>query len=219
MTFTIVARDATTGAFGIATATGSIAVGAHVPHCRFGVGAILTQGHSTNVLYGRHGMPLLARGDPAASVVSSLVEVDRGKDYRQMAVMDTRGESCCWTGSQNGDYKHHHAVQNLIVAGNLLAGPEVLEAMISAAAAAADAAPGAKLLAALAAGQAAGGDSRGTRSAALLVDDGAGAPLDLRVDYHERPIEALADLYEKASDKDYHEFLQRLPDEQNPDRY
>jgi len=219
MTFTIIARDADTGTIGVATATGNIAVGAQVPHCQFGVGAILTQGHSTNVLYARTGMPLLARGDPAAAVTRTLLDADNGKDYRQMAVMDARGQSCGWTGSLNGEYKQHHATENLVVAGNLLVGPEVLEAMISTARSTAGVPLCARLLAALAAGQSAGGDRRDICSAALLVDAGAGARLDIRIDYHEKPIEALVDLHERASEKDYRDFLKRLPDERDPHRY
>ena len=201
MTFTIIAQDPQTQALGVATATGSIAVGAQVPHCRFGVGAIATQGFSTNVLFARRGLPLLARGDSAPDVVRALTAEDEG---------DTAG----WTGAANSDYKDHRAEKGLIVAGNILAGPQVLDAMLAAFHGGGETGDlAARLLAALAAGEAAGGDSRGTCSAALLVDGGNGAALNLRVDYDADPVAALQALHERSKDQVYRDFLQRLPSE------
>ncbi|MGF1631771.1 MAG: DUF1028 domain-containing protein [Kiloniellaceae bacterium] len=219
MTFTVIGRDPDSGAIGVATATGSIAVGAQVPHCRFGVGAVATQGYSTNVLFARRGLPLLAHGQSAAAALRDLIAEDSGRDFRQLAVMDGRGETAGWTGKANSDCKGHHEAADLIVAGNILKGPEVLAAMTAAYQAAAGAELAERLLAALAAGEAAGGDSRGTCSAALLVDGGSGAALNLRVDYDNQPVAALQDLYERSLDQDYRDFLQRLPDERDPHRY
>ncbi len=223
MTFTIIGRDPENGAIGVATATGSIAVGAQVPHCRFGVGAVATQGWSTNVLFARRGLPLLAKGQSASHVMRTLVAEDEGRDFRQLAVMDREGATAGWTGASNSDFKGHLEGSNFIVAGNILAGAEVLEAMAAAYRAATenDLAQdlAGRLLAALSAGQAAGGDSRGTRSAALLVDGGSGAALNLRIDYDEAPVAALAALHERSKDAVYRDFLKRLPDEQDPSRY
>jgi uncharacterized Ntn-hydrolase superfamily protein len=223
MTFTIIGRDPENGAIGVATATGSIAVGAQVPHCRFGVGAVATQGWTTNVLFARRGLPLLAKGQSASHVMRTLVAEDEGRDFRQLAVMDRDGATAGWTGTSNSDFKGHLEGDNVIVAGNILAGPEELEAMSAAyrAAATQDLAQdlAGRLLAALTAGQAAGGDSRGTRSAALLVDSGSGAALNLRIDYDEAPVAALAALHERSKDAVYRDFLKRLPDEQDPSRH
>jgi uncharacterized Ntn-hydrolase superfamily protein len=219
MTFTVIGRNPECGTIGVATATGSIAVGAQVPHCRFGVGAVATQGYSTNVLFARRGLPLLGRGQTAAAVLRDLIAEDSGRDFRQLAVMDGRGDTAGWTGEANSDFKAHREAENLIVAGNILKGPEVLAAMTAAYSAAAGADLAERLLAALAAGEAAGGDSRGTCSAALLVDGGNGAALNLRVDYGKHPVAALHDLHERSKDRDYRDFLQRLPDEQDPNRY
>jgi uncharacterized Ntn-hydrolase superfamily protein len=226
MTFTIIGRDPENGAIGVATATGSIAVGAQVPHCRFGVGAVATQGWTTNVLFARRGLPLLAKGQSASHVMRTLVAEDEGRDFRQLAVMDRDGATAGWTGTANTDFKGHLEGDNVIVAGNILTGPEVLEAMAAAYRAATDKglAPdltqdlAGRLLAALTAGQAAGGDNRGTRSAALLVDSGSGAALNLRIDYDEAPVAALAALHERSKDAVYRDFLKRLPDEQDPSR-
>lgn len=219
MTFTIIGRDAESGAIGVATATGSIAVGAQVPHCRFGAGAVATQGYSTNVLFARHGLPLLARGQPAAQVLRSLVTEDAGRDYRQLAVMDGSGATAAWTGSANSDFKGQLEAPDVVVVGNLLSKPGVLPAMLAAYRAAPERELAERLLAALAAGEAAGGDSRGTRSAALLCDTGAGAALNLRIDYSEAPVTALQALHERSRDREYRDFLRRLPDEQDPARH
>jgi uncharacterized Ntn-hydrolase superfamily protein len=219
MTFTIIGRDPENGAFGVATATGSIAVGAQVPHCRFGVGAIATQGHSTNVLFARRGLPLLAQGRRAPSVLRALLAEDDGRDFRQVAVMDATGATAVWTGAANGDFKGHQEGANFIVAGNILTGPGVLAAMAAAFADTAGENLAVRLLAALRAGEAAGGDSRGTCSAALLLDGGSGAALNLRIDYDPAPVVALEALHERSKDQVYRDFLKRLPDEQDPGRY
>jgi uncharacterized Ntn-hydrolase superfamily protein len=219
MTFTIIARDPDSGAIGVATATGSIAVGAQVPHCRHGVGAIATQGYSTNVLFARRGLPMLAGGQSAAEVAKTLVAEDNGRDYRQMAVMDGKGNTAAWTGEANSDSKGQLEASNLVVAGNTLSNAGVLDAMTAAYAASAGEDLATRLLGALAAGEAAGGDSRGTCSAALLLDCGKGAALNLRVDYDEAPVAALQALQLRAQDEEYRYFLLRLPDEQDPSRY
>lgn len=219
MTFTIIGRDPESGALGVATATGSIAVGAQVPHCRFGVGAVATQGYSTNVLFARRGLPLLAAERTAPQVLRALVDEDAGREFRQLAVMDRQGRTAAWTGAENSGFRGHQEDENLIVAGNILRGPDVLEAMAAAYRNAAGRELAERLLAALAGGEAAGGDSRGTCSAALLVDSGAGAALNLRIDYSGAPIAALQDLHERSKDREYRDFLKRLPDEQAPSRY
>ena len=219
MTFTVIGRDPQSGAIGVATATGSLAVGAQVPHCRFGVGAVATQGYSTNVLFARRGLPLLARGQSAAQVLRSLVTEDAGRDYRQLAVMDSKGATAAWTGGANSDFKGQAEAPGVIAVGNILAGPAVLDGMLAAYRAAAAGELVERLLAALAAGEAAGGDSRGTCSAALLLDAGAGAALNLRIDYSEAPVAALQALHERSRDREYRDFLRRLPDEQDPARH
>lgn len=218
MTFTIIGRDPGSGAIGVATATGSIAVGAQVPHCRFGVGAVATQGYSTNVLFARRGLPRLAQGESAPQVLRALVAEDPGRDFRQLAVMDRSGGTAGWTGDGNSEVKGVREGDNWIVAGNILTGTAVLDAMARVYAAESAKPLAERLLEALAAGEAAGGDSRGTCSAALLVDSGQGAALNLRVDYDPHPITGLQALYERSKDPVYREFLERLPDEQDPGR-
>ncbi len=219
MTFSIVGRDEKTGCLGIATATGLIAVGAQVPHYAHRLGAIITQGHSTNTLFAQDGLPLLQQGLSAEEVVEAVVTRDEGRDYRQMAVMDANGRTACWTGCRNDDYKSHHNRDNLIIAGNLLKGPAVLETMRSAFENCLTRDMGERLITVLQAGQEAGGDVRGVCSAALVLDDGDGTALNLRIDYSQTPIGDLRRLYERSKDDNYRAFLKRLPDRDHPHRY
>lgn len=212
MTFSIVARERESGWLGVATATGNVAVGAQVPHARFGIGALASQGFSTNPNYAKLALALLARATPAEEVVAALTSGDSGRGHRQVIVLDAEGRSAGFTGAENFGAKGHLCLEDVALAGNYMAGEAVLAKMR----AAYEGAPretgfGARLLAALAAGQAAGGDIRGTASAALMIDSGGPVPLDLRIDFAEAPVEALVALYARALDPDYQAFLARLP--------
>ena len=196
MTFSIVARDPGAGDLGVAVASKFLAVGSVVPWARAGVGAVPTQAFA-NVGYGPDGLALLDGGLDAASALDRLTGADGGRASRQAGIVDARGgaatftgEAClAWAGGRTGD--------GMAVQGNILAGPEVVDAMLAAFTAASGPLPD-RLLAALAAGDAAGGDRRGRQSAALLVvraDAGyAGGNdrwLDLRVDDHPDPVAEL----------------------------
>ena len=90
MTFSIVARDAATGAFGIAVATRFFAVGSLCPHAEGGVGALATQA-LINPLYGHDGLAMLRLGMPAQQVLQALVDADPGRDARQLHLQDAKG--------------------------------------------------------------------------------------------------------------------------------
>ncbi len=198
-TFSIVARDPQTGDYGVAVQSRYFAVGDVVPHARAKVGAVATQARG-NLLYGPHGLALLEKGLPAETVIERLLAPDALRDERQVGVVDQAGRAAshtgdkclAWAGGRTGD---SYAVQ-----GNLLAGPQVVDAIATAF----EAAPGdfaTRLVYALAAGQAAGGDARGRQSAALLVVREKGGYLgltdryiDLHVEDHPTPIRELARL-------------------------
>jgi uncharacterized Ntn-hydrolase superfamily protein len=201
MTWSIVARDGRTGAFGVAIATRFFAVGALCPHVESGVGGLATQA-LVNPLYGPQGLALLRAGVPAAEIVQRLTTPDEGRDFRQLHVIDAKGGLAQHTGSKCVDWCGHVAHKNFSVAGNMLAGARVVEDT-AAAFAANSALPFAeRLIAAMEAGDAAGGDKRGRQSAALLVHSTEDyADLDLRVDDHEFPLVELKRLYEKAHER------------------
>src|SRR5262245_27084316 len=168
MTWSIIARDKATGSFGIAVATKFFAAGARVPFIAPGVGAIATQA-LVNPFYGTNGLRLLRDGMTADAVVTALVAADDGRDHRQTHIMDASGRIAAHTGAACIDWAGHLVGDGFSVAGNMLAGAQVLDET-----AAAYVASGAmpfprRMITAMLAGEAAGGDRRGKQSAALLI--------------------------------------------------
>lgn len=216
MTFSIVARsgepDAAEASWGVAVASKFLAVGSAVPAAVAGVGAIATQAHA-NVAYKGLALAHLDDGATASVALQRLLEEDEGRDHRQVGIVDVDGNAASHTGPACLDWAGSVTGDGYAIQGNILTGPEVVEAMEAAWLASDPAAPLARrLMAALAAGDAAGGDSRGRQSAALLVvREGAGydgnddIAVDLRVDDHTAPIPELErlldlnDLYLTAS--------------------
>lgn len=191
MTWSIIARDEASGRIGIAVATCAFAVGARVPHIRTGIGAIATQA-TTNVLFGRRGLSLLAAGLSADDCVRRLLADDEGREHRQIHVMDGAGALAARTGQACVPWCGHRVEATFSVAGNMLAGSEVIAATAEIYMANAALPFARRLLAAMDAGEAAGGDKRGRQSAALLIHDGEEhAALDLRVDDHDKPLAEL----------------------------
>ncbi len=191
MTWSLVGRDPATGAFGVCVATRAFAVGARVPHVASGVGAIATQAN-TNALYGTRGLALLRAGTPARDIVRILTEADAGRDHRQLHVQDATGGIAAHTGASCVDWCGHLVRDAFSVAGNMLAGPQVIEETARFYEAHASLPFPRRLIGALRAGEAVGGDKRGKQSAALRIYSTEDYPdFDLRVDDH---AEALADL-------------------------
>ena len=196
MTFSIVARDPGTGDLGVAVASKFLAVGSVVPWARAGVGAIATQALA-NVAFGPDGLAALAGGDAAESVLSALTDADEGRADRQVGVVDAAGRASTFTGTGCLTWAGGRTGDGVAVQGNILTGPEVVEAVLDVYSGSAAPFPD-RLLEALLAGDRAGGDARGRQSAALLVvRDGAGYGgandrwLDLRVDDHPDPVPEL----------------------------
>lgn len=219
MTYSIIARDRHTGALGVATATGSVAVGGFVPHVRFGVGAIATQGAFTNWLYGEQGLALLSEGLSADAVAEQLVQRDQGRNERQLIVLDAQGRTAAHTGTSNLTEKRHFCGDHFAVAGNMLQSEQIVEVMREAYEARPDAPLHERLLAAMSAGESYGGDYRGTHSAALKVQYPDKPPVDLRVDWAEdRCIDQLWTLYEKTQSHAFQAFLAGVPTYDEPTR-
>lgn len=211
MTFSIVAHDPLTGAVGVATATGGPMVGSLVPHAAPGLGAIATQGY-TNPLYGFDGLAGLAAGHAAADVAAMLVAVDDGRDKRQVIIIDAEGRTAGWTGPDLTPVTGMILDDGVAVAGNLLASDEVPEAMHAAYLRATDLPLERRLMAALAAGQRAGGDARGTQSAALRTYLDQPYPrYDMRIDHADDPIAALEALFLHITESGYADFADELP--------
>lgn len=198
-TFSIVARDPDNGDLGVAVQSKYFAVGNVVPHARADAGAIATQAMG-NIYYGYEGLTLLEAGAPADKVLESLLAKDAKREFRQVGMVDQQGLAVTFTGSETLPWSGGKVGDGYAVQGNLLAGPEVVNAM----AAAFESATGElaeRLLVALAAGQSAGGDSRGRQSAALLVVrpragymEANDRLVDLDVEDHPVPIKELTRL-------------------------
>jgi len=209
VTWSIVARDAQ-GHFGVAIASRFFAVGALCVHTRRGVGALSTQA-LMNPLYGPAGLALLAQGHAPAAVVAALIATDAGQAQRQLHVLGARGAGAAHTGVSCIDWCGHALHEDFSIAGNMLAGPDVIEATAEAYRAAAGRPLAERLLAALAAGEAAGGDKRGKQSAALRIHGDEDHPaLDLRVDDHAEPVQELHRLYDVSLQR-FQPFMACLP--------
>ena len=198
MTFSIIAYDEKTGQVGIAVASKSFAAGARVPFIRTGVGAIASQAR-VNHLYGPRGLALLAAGASAADTVRLLIAADEDQDIRQLHVMDRMGRFAAHTGAECLEWCGHLVMPRFSLAGNILAGANVLETMAAAYEAAPEQTLARRLIGALKAGEQAGGDKRGRQSASLLVHgDKEWSLIDIRVDDHADPLAELERLEQAA---------------------
>ena len=215
MTWSILARDAATGAFGVAVTTKFFAVGAGCPHAMSDAGALATQA-LINPTLGPRGLRLLAERVPAAAIVETLLASDQGRETRQLHVLDAAGRAAAHTGRDCVGWCGHLIRTGFSVAGNMLAGPKVIEDTADAYEAGAHLPFAERLIGALDAGQAAGGDKRGKQSAALKIYAGEEYPwLDIRVDDHAEPLVELRRLYEEARRR-YLVFHRFLPTRNDP---
>ncbi|MBW8267920.1 DUF1028 domain-containing protein [Caldovatus aquaticus] len=191
MTWSIVAHDPASGAFAVAVTTCNLAVGASCPFVRAGVGAGSTQSF-TNRYLGPAILDALARGLPPAAAIEGALAGDAGRGIRQVHCVDRHGRAAAFTGANCVPWCGERTGEGFSVAGNMLAGPAVLEATFATFAARTDLPLPERLLAALDAGQEAGGDRRGRQSAAMVMTTTEDFPdLDLRVDDHPEPLAEL----------------------------
>jgi uncharacterized Ntn-hydrolase superfamily protein len=168
-TFSIVGIDPANGDLGVAVASRYFSVGSVVPWAMAGVGAVATQAN-VNVGYGQQAIDLLRLGMTAEQVLAKLQTDDTfpGKDGRQLAIVDAHGNIAAYTGPKANTWAGDRQGKTWSAQGNILVGPQVVEAMGKAF----EATQGElaeKLYAALKAGDDAGGDSRGHQSASMLV--------------------------------------------------
>lgn len=205
MTFSIVARDAASGQFGVAISSSSPAVAARCAYVRAGVGAVATQ-NVTNPALGPLVLDQLADGAGTAAAVASALATDAFPEFRQVLAIDPSGVVEVHTGERVlGEWATAHGV-DCVAGGNLLADTGVPAAMVAAFEAAAGPL-GDRLIAALRGGVAAGGEAGPVHSAGMTIADRQSWPyVDLRVDWLAQgdPIEALAmawDVYAPQADQ------------------
>jgi len=195
MTWSILARDAATGEVGAAVASRFLAAGALCPRVEGGVGAACTQA-LVNPFLAPDALARLRDGAAPDAVVAALMAADAGRESRQLHLLAADGSSAAHTGAGCVGWCGQLAGADVSVAGNMLAGPAVLQATRDAFLATAGLPLAERLMAAMDAGEAAGGDKRGRQSAAILVASTDPYPdLDLRVDDHPDPLAELRRLY------------------------
>ncbi|GGL61156.1 DUF1028 domain-containing protein [Halocalculus aciditolerans] len=200
MTFSVCFREETPDGpvFAAGAATDAPAVGALCPYATER-GVICTQSF-VNVRLGRRGIDLL--DDLSVSdAVEGLLAQDDHAELRQVHGLDARGDAFAYSGEGCDGWFGHRVEGDRTAAGNMLTGPETLDAAL-------DALDGDfddhvdRLLAALAAGKDAGGDKRGHSSAAVVVwAPKTEAYHDLRVDEHDAPIAELRGVYERTKER------------------
>ncbi|WP_229399937.1 DUF1028 domain-containing protein [Micromonospora okii] len=197
MTFSLVARSDDGRQHGVIVASRFLAAGALVPAAEADVGALATQAH-VNLAYRPQGLALLRTGVDADGVVAGLVAADAEREYRQLGVVGATGAGASWTGPACHPWAGGQAGDGWAAQGNILIGPQVIDAIRDAWLGGGALPFPERLLAALHAGDRAGGDRRGRQSAGLLVVERGGGYagtgdvlVDLRVDDHPDPVAEL----------------------------
>jgi uncharacterized Ntn-hydrolase superfamily protein len=198
VTYSIVGRDKASGELGVAVQSRAFGVGL-CAWARPGVGAIATQSF-TERSYGPLGLDLLDAGESPRDALAQLLEADEKRDFRQVAFLAADGSTAAHTGAACIPDCGDTARSDVSAQGNMLASPTVWPE----AADTFEATKGSlaeRLLAALDAAEAAGGDFRGSESAALLVVSGDPEEkpwqpvVDVRVENHDEPLRELRRLH------------------------
>lgn len=199
-TYSIVARDALTGEMAVGVQSHWFSVGTAVPWLEAGVGAVATQSF-VDKSYGPKALALLKKGYTAQQVLDSLTKVDDGRDVRQVAIIDNKGNVAVHTGAKCIQYASHITGNNFSVQSNMMLGNKVCESMKNAFEKSTGKPLAERVLLALEAAEKAGGDIRGKQSAALMVVSGKTVEIwnnktvDLRVDDSPLPLKELRRLY------------------------
>jgi uncharacterized Ntn-hydrolase superfamily protein len=198
MTFSISARCADTGMFGIAVSSSSPCVAARCAHARAGAGVVASQ-NITDPWLGPKGLDLMAEGLSASEALEQLKANAPHLEYRQLALVDRAGRTASFSGARTLGTHAVAEVQDAVAAGNLLASPEVPSAMVAAFAERAGQPLGDRVIGAMRAALEAGGEEGPVHSVGmLLVRDVPWPVADLRVDWTEGdPIAELDALWQR----------------------
>ena len=199
-TFSIVAKDSATGEMAVAVQSHWFGVGAEVPWAEAGIGAVATQSF-IDKSYGPNALTLLKKGFTAQQTLDSLTKADPGREVRQVAIIDNKGNVAAFTGKNCIQYAKHIKGVNFSVQSNMMLGDQVCEYMAAAFRASYGKPLAERVLLALEAGQKAGGDIRGMQAAAIVVVPGKiteswnNKTVDLRIDDAPDPLKELRRLY------------------------
>jgi len=195
-TYSIVARDKTTGEMAVGVQSHWFSVGTIVSWGKSGTGVVATQSF-VNPSFGPNGIKHMLEGKDAEETLNILIEGDEGRDFRQVAVLDVTGKVAAYTGKKCIISAHHITGDNYSVQANMMLNDQVVPAMEKAYKSAKDSFAD-RLLKTLEAAEEAGGDIRGRQSAAISIvkGDSSGRPwadkvIDLRVEDHQEPLQEL----------------------------
>lgn len=231
MTLSLIHVQPATGTVAALTATGGVAVGGYVHHAWRGLGACATQGLATHPWYPEGIRHALKQQHTAQDALEQVIQQDSGSSRRQCLVMDASGQAAVHSGHDNLAVVAAELRPTVAAAGNVLADTKVVETLLQTFLALTCSNPDEArdrgvtpryrdgyeahlletLIEALDAALQAGGDSRGTRSAALRIESFDAAPIDLRVDWAEEPAEALRALARRVRAPEFAAFLASLP--------
>ena len=215
MTWSILFHERDSGRIAIAVATKFFAVGARVPFIEPLQGGLCTQA-LLNPLYGRDGLKLIRAGVGAEDIVRLLTDADAGRAHRQLHVLGADKRFAAYTGAECVPWCGHWTGDDFSVAGNMLAGPQVVLETVRYFRENDSMPLPRRLIGALKAGERAGGDKRGKQSAALVIYGAEEySELDLRVDDHVEPLLELARL-EAASRERWTSFRPFLATREKP---
>ena len=218
MTFSILARDKDTKEIGGAAATGSYCVGGWVLRGSLNAGLSASQGASASTLWGEQTLDFLESGLNARDAIYKVVNADAGKEHRQLSCMTLDGDTFSFTGNQNTSEYFHHVENNLVVAGNMLSSKNVISEMVSYFK---DSSGNlaSRLVETLKKGEEAGSDIRGLKSSSLLVLHENKAPLTLRIDSSDKPLEDLSSLLNKVTSGKYADWTKTVPTKNEPNKF
>jgi uncharacterized Ntn-hydrolase superfamily protein len=199
MTFTVMARCRTTGEMGMCTSSFSPIAGSRVPSLRPGRGVLVVMAFAAPALV-TFGGRLLDQGLGAKDILQAMRSNDPFPEHRQIGIIDTQGGIVANTGTAAVPYAEHRVEEDFVVLGNVVAGPQVIEAMHAGFAGSAGQPLAERLLRGIEGGRDAGGQLDGQRYAFIKVlgPQDTVPSLDLRVDYNEEPIGALRVAFELA---------------------
>lgn len=211
-TYSIVARDSVTGEMAVGVQSHWFSVGPLVAWGKSGVGVVATQSF-VNPAYGPHGLELLAEGLSATEALEQLANNDEGREFRQVAFLDHRGNAAAFTGDNCVQAASHITGDNFSVQANMMLNEETVPAMAESFDNNSHLPLAERVLEVLKAAEGSGGDIRGKQSAALIVvgpdrvsDSWKDKKIDLRVDDHAEPIAELERLLKTAR---AYEFMNR----------
>ena len=218
-TFSLCAVDPHSGECGVAVTTRVPFVGRAVPWVEAGVGAVATQSW-TRVEYGHEGLALLKQGLSPKEALDRMLAPDKGRDRRQVGLINMKGETAAFTGSECGDWAGSRQGENYTVQANIMVGPQVIQAVADhfEKTAGSGMPLAERMILAMEAGQKTGGDKRWglLQSAALKIADPSVAgrgndhiSLEIRVDEHPQPLQEMKRIYYLSSRRlGYREFSQ-----------